>query len=462
MTTREAPAGPAANFVACADSGGVATLTLNDPASRNALSDAMLATLEATLAAIAADRAVKAVVLRAEGPVFCSGHNLKDIMARRADPDRGRAYFVALLESCARVMLAIERLPQPVIAAVQGPATAAGCQLVATCDLAIASDKATFATPGVHIGLFCSTPMVALSRNVTNKHAMEMLLIGDPLPASEAVRIGLVNRQVPAGRETAEAERIARLIAAKASATVRVGKRAFYEQREMTREAAYRHASAVMVDNMLARDAEEGVAAFVQKRPPVWTDAPAPPRPPMNHDAYPDAYIRDILSTTKTIAMVGASANEVRPSYFVLKYLLERGYRVFPINPGLAGKEILGRTVYARLADIPEPVDMVDVFRNSEAAAAIIDEALALPNRPKTIWMQLSVRNDDAAARAEAAGVQVVMNRCPKIELGRLSTEISWMGVNSRTISSRKPPHLKTGKLQRLGLRDTFGGGGDR
>ncbi|MFT4096762.1 MAG: CoA-binding protein [Rhodoblastus sp.] len=159
----------------------------------------------------------------------------------------------------------------------------------------------------------------------------------------------------------------------------------------------------------------------------------------MNHDAYSDATIRSILRTTRTIALVGASANEARTSWIVLKYLLARGYRVFPINPGLAGKEILGQRVYASLADLPEPVDMVDIFRNSEAAGVVVDEILALPWLPKTIWMQLSVRNDEAAARAEAKDVQVVMNRCPKIEWGRLSGEISWGGINSRIISSRKP-----------------------
>ncbi len=177
----------------------------------------------------------------------------------------------------------------------------------------------------------------------------------------------------------------------------------------------------------------------------------------MNHDAYANDYIRSILSSVKVVAMVGASANEVRPSFFVLKYLLDRGYRVHPINPGLAGKEILGCRVYGSLAEVPEPIDMVDIFRNSEAAGAIVDEALALPVRPKVVWMQLSVRNDEAAARAEAAGLNVVMDRCPKIELGRLSSEISWMGVNSRTISAKRAPQLKSGKFQKLGLRQTFG-----
>ena len=159
----------------------------------------------------------------------------------------------------------------------------------------------------------------------------------------------------------------------------------------------------------------------------------------MNHDSYDDAYVRGILDDVKTIAMVGASANNIRPSYFVLKYLLDKGYKVFPINPGHAGKDILGQTVYASLADVPEPIDMVDIFRNSEAAGAVVDEALTLDPLPKVIWMQLTVRNDAAAGKAEAAGVRMIMNRCPKIEYGRLSGEIGWVGVNSRTLSSKRP-----------------------
>jgi uncharacterized protein len=171
----------------------------------------------------------------------------------------------------------------------------------------------------------------------------------------------------------------------------------------------------------------------------------------MNHDSYPDAYIRAILDEVKSVAIVGASANDVRPSYFVLKYLLDKGYRVFPVNPGQAGNTILGQTVHARLSDISEPIDMVDVFRSSEDAGRIVDEALTLDPRPKVVWMQLTVRNDEAAARAEAEGLRVVMDRCPKIEYGRLSGEIGWTGVNSRTISSRKPV-LRSG-YQHWGLR---------
>jgi predicted CoA-binding protein len=159
----------------------------------------------------------------------------------------------------------------------------------------------------------------------------------------------------------------------------------------------------------------------------------------MNHDSYDDAYISGILNEVRTIAVVGASANDVRPSFFVTKYLIDKGFVVFPVNPGQAGKEILGRPVFARLADIPEPVDMVDIFRASDAVPPIVDEALALKPLPKVIWMQLTVRSDEAAAKAEAAGVKVVMNRCPKIEYGRLSGEIGWTGVNSRVISAKKP-----------------------
>lgn len=171
----------------------------------------------------------------------------------------------------------------------------------------------------------------------------------------------------------------------------------------------------------------------------------------MTHDSYDNGYIADILNTVKTIAIVGASANDVRPSFFVAKYLIDKGYTVFPVNPGQAGKEILGRPVHARLADIPEPIDMVDIFRASSAVPPIVDEALALDPKPKVIWMQLTVRHDEAAAKAEAAGVKVVMDRCPKIEYGRLSGEIGWTGVNSRVLSSKKPV-LRSG-FQSFGIR---------
>lgn len=171
----------------------------------------------------------------------------------------------------------------------------------------------------------------------------------------------------------------------------------------------------------------------------------------MNHDAYDNAYIAGILSSVKTIAVVGASANEVRPSYFVMKYLLSKGYSVIPVNPGQAGKEILGQLTYAKLADIPVPVDMVDIFRASEAVPAIVDEVLALKPLPKVIWTQLTVRHDEAAARAEAAGIKVVMNRCPKIEYARLAGEIGWNGVNSGVVSARKPV-MRAG-FQNFGVR---------
>jgi predicted CoA-binding protein len=185
----------------------------------------------------------------------------------------------------------------------------------------------------------------------------------------------------------------------------------------------------------------------------------APTGAPMNHDSYPDAYIRGILNTVKTIAMVGISPKDNRPSYFAFKYLLERGYNMIPVNPGQAGREILGRRVYARLADIPDPVDMVDVFRAPQNAPQVVAEALALKPRPQVVWMQLGVRNDQAAATAEAAGLKVVMNRCPKIEYGRLSSEIGWMGVNSRTLTSKKAQLLGRG-VQRMSLdRTTVTGG---
>ena len=179
----------------------------------------------------------------------------------------------------------------------------------------------------------------------------------------------------------------------------------------------------------------------------------------MNHDSYNDSYIRGILNTVKTIAMVGISPKDNRPSYFAFKYLLERGYRMIPLNPGQAGKEILGQKVYAKLADVPEPIDMVDIFRASPHALPVVEQALTLTPRPAVIWMQLSVRNDEAAALAEAAGMKVVMNRCPKIEYGRLSSEIAWMGVNTRTLSAKKAKNVG-GSIQRMSLNRTTTAGG--
>lgn len=254
------------------DGDGIATLILNRPSARNALSEALIDALAGEFDRIAGDQEVRAVILAGSGPAFSAGHDMKEMTARRADPDRGRAYFADLLSRCSALMQRIVALPQPVVAAVEGVATAAGCQLVASCDLAVAGAQARFGTPGVNIGLFCSTPMVALSRNVAPKHAMAMLLLGDLIDAEEARRIGLVNRVVPAGEALAEAGRMAATIASKSSLTLRIGKRAFYEQREMGLADAYRHATEVMVENMLARDAEEGIGAFIDKRQPRWED----------------------------------------------------------------------------------------------------------------------------------------------------------------------------------------------
>ena len=252
--------------------GGIAILTLNRPQVRNSLSEATLDALSEALSTIAHDRTVRVVVLTAQGPAFSAGHDLKELNAHRSDQDRGRAYFKHIMSLCSGVMQQIVALPQPVIAAVQGTATAAGCQLVASCDLAVASQAAKFATPGVNIGLFCSTPMVALSRNVSRKHAMQMLLTGDLISAEDAARIGLVNQVVPACQERGAALQLAEKIAAKSTLTVKIGKEAFYRQAEMSLADAYDYASHVMVENMLARDAEEGISAFIEKREAKWQD----------------------------------------------------------------------------------------------------------------------------------------------------------------------------------------------
>jgi enoyl-CoA hydratase/carnithine racemase len=255
------------------DGDGILRLTLNDARRRNALSEAMLTRLGAAFADAGTNAAVRVVVLAANGPAFCAGHDLKELTAGRAAPDGGRACFVKIMALCSGVMQAIVTCPKPVIAEVTGVATAAGCQLVASCDLAVAADTAQFSTPGVHIGLFCSTPMVALSRNVAGKHAMEMLLTGDMTPATRAAEIGLINRVAAPDALRAVTMDLARKIASKSSLTLATGKRAFYEQREMGLVQAYEYASQVMVENMLTRDAEEGIGAFIAKRAPTWQGA---------------------------------------------------------------------------------------------------------------------------------------------------------------------------------------------
>ena len=269
--TARAPA-PSAPVLLRETLGSIAVLTLNRPDARNSLSEGLIAELHAALRDIRDDAAVRAVVLAANGSAFSAGHDMKELTARRADADRGRGYFAEMMTACSAMMQAIVQLPKPVVAAVQGVATAAGCQLVASCDLAVASEAASFATPGVDIGLFCSTPMVALSRNVPRKQAMEMLLTGEPITAATARDIGLINRVVAAGSERYAAVALAQKVALKSAYTVKLGKEAFYRQAEMNLADAYRYAAQVMTENMLARDAEEGIGAFIEKREPKWQD----------------------------------------------------------------------------------------------------------------------------------------------------------------------------------------------
>jgi len=255
------------------DAGGVATLTLDAPGSRNALSLAMIEALLAAFVEIAADPVARVVVLSGEGPALSAGHDLKEIRAHRDDSDRGAEYDAALMARCSDLMQAIVALPKPVIAAVEGVATAAGCQLVASCDLAIAGEKARFALPGVDIGLFCSTPLVAVGRAISRKHAMEMALTGALYGAAEAERFGLVNRVVPEGRALAAAQALAREIAQRSAATLAIGKRAFYAQIEKPLSEAYALAGRAMIENLAHPDSAEGVGAFLDKRAPNWEGA---------------------------------------------------------------------------------------------------------------------------------------------------------------------------------------------
>ena len=245
---------------------GILRLTLNDPATRNSLSELMIEELHAAIKGADA----RIVILAANGPAFSSGHNLKEITIRRSDADWGRAYFKNLFGTCAELMLAIINHPCPVIAEIDGLASAAGCQLVASCDLAVATDRSTFCTPGVNIGLFCSTPMVALSRSVQHKHAMEMLLTGDIISAAEAMRMGLINRVTSHNELKGVTQELAQKIASKSRAALKIGKQAFNVQSEMSVSEAYSYMAQIMVNNLLVPDAKEGIEAFIQKRKPKW------------------------------------------------------------------------------------------------------------------------------------------------------------------------------------------------
>lgn len=252
------------------DEGAIARLTLNSPSNLNALSDAMLSALQAEFDRLAQDRSIRVITIMGAGKAFCAGHDLKEMTAGRQAEDGGRAYFANLFARCARMMTTIRTLPQPVIAAPHGIATAAGCQLVASCDMAVAAHGTRFGVNGVNIGLFCSTPMVALSRNIPRKQAFEMLTTGQFIDTNRAAELGLINRAVPPEDLESETLALAQTVAAKLGSAVRIGKRAFYEQLEMGLEAAYAHTGAVMVENMLDRDTAEGIAAFIDKRAPDW------------------------------------------------------------------------------------------------------------------------------------------------------------------------------------------------
>lgn len=252
------------------DTGAIAHLKLNHPGTLNALSDGMLAALQEEFGRLSEDRSIRAVILSGEGKVFCAGHDLKEMTAGRQAKDGGKAYFKDLFDRCARMMMSVQKLPQPVIAQVHGIATAAGCQLVASCDMAVAAEGTKFGVNGVNIGLFCSTPMVALSRNIPRKKAFEMLSTGQFIPADQAESMGLINAVVPQDQLATATQDLAGRVAEKLGAAVKIGKQAFYEQIQMPLDQAYAYTGDVMVENMLYRDTAEGIAAFLEKRPPNW------------------------------------------------------------------------------------------------------------------------------------------------------------------------------------------------
>ncbi len=254
------------------DQDGILRLTLNNQHNHNALSEEMMSKIKTALDESISNKKIRVVIISAEGPTFSAGHDLKELTHRRQDPDKGRDYFKTVMNKCSKLMQTIVNSPKPVIAEVNGTATAAGCQLVASCDLAYASKAATFATPGVNIGLFCSTPMVAVSRNISNKESMEMLLTGDLISADKAEKIGLINKSIENSLLKKETLVIAKKISKKSAMTLKIGKEAFYKQIDMSLSEAYDYASSVMVKNMLQLDAEEGIDAFIEKRKPNWQD----------------------------------------------------------------------------------------------------------------------------------------------------------------------------------------------
>ncbi len=249
---------------------GILRLTLNEPGKRNALSREMIAALSNAIDTAAVDATVKVIILAGNGPAFCAGHDLRELTAHRSDADRGAGFFAMLMRECSAMMMKILHCPKPIIAEVNGIATAAGCQLVASCDLALASEHAKFATPGVNLGLFCSTPMVAVSRNLSRKHTMEMLLTGEMLPAARAAELGLINRVVPEDDLVDATLELATRVASRSATAIKIGKEAYYRQLDMEIEQAYAYVSEVMVTNMLEADAEEGINAFLEKRDPNW------------------------------------------------------------------------------------------------------------------------------------------------------------------------------------------------
>ena len=251
-------------------SNNVLHLILNDPKNQNTLSNDMISELDQKLNEASNNNDVKVIVLSSTGKIFCAGHNLKDLNSKRLDQDKGKSYFDKIFKNCSILMMNIVQSPKPVIAAIDGIATAAGCQLIASCDLAYASDRAQFATPGVNIGLFCSTPMVALSRNVNKKSAMEMLLTGDLIDAKKAQKIGLINNCFNSEELMKKVFEQAKKISLKSMKTLKIGKKAFYKQREMSLEEAYNYTSSIMAENMLEEDSEEGINAFLEKRKPIW------------------------------------------------------------------------------------------------------------------------------------------------------------------------------------------------
>ena len=439
-------------------SGEISIVTINEPKTYNALFFRNLNDLIKVFKKLNNDKKIKVIILEGSGKGFSAGHNLKEVKNLKV-----RNKYQKLFNLCSKLMLQIVEGRKPVIAKVHGAAYAAGCQLVASCDLAYSTRDALFATPGVNIGLFCSTPMVAVSRKISRKPMMKMLLTGEPIKANYAKEIGLINDYFPKSKLNNEVLKVAKKIASKSNLTIKIGKQAFYKQLEMPLKKAYAYTSKMMTINMMAMDAKEGISAFLDKenqngkisesknfltiiliigglyliftfrdhnfkraidaciagsqkleKPMTVQEAKKFCEDKIMSKKIDNMNIKEILSKYKNIALIGASKDLTKTSSIVMKYLKEHGFKVYPVNPSMKGEKILDEKVFGNISEIDSPVEIIDVFRPSNETIEIAKEAVKI--KAKVLWLQLDIKNEEAKRIVEANNILYIENKCTKIE----------------------------------------------